>query len=558
MEARPRKYTMGQGGIIARVKRPRSLPWLALLALAALALRLAGIAWGLPDQYRAWSFHPDESQVLVAALALDAFSGRLDSGFYNYGQGYLLLVGTVVHGLETFGLLPVPGNGVPPHPLALFTARLITALLGSASCVFVTLAGFRLYGVRTGWTAGVLMAVAPLAVQHAHFATVDVPAMAAVSFALLAVAIARESPRTTWWVATGLASGFAAATKYNAGLVLLAGLAAWAFARPRRLVPLAALVSSTAAGFAIACPGALINFPRFREDLLFEAAHMGSGSENIFYGTAPGWVHHAMVNMPWTLGPVLAVCLVPAMVSMIRRRSRPDLILLAFGLPYYLLVGAAQVKFARYLIPMLPVITLWLAAWSSAIGSGSTTPRQRFSEGAMRAGIAMAAMLSVALISVFMKTDPRDQAARHLRKSGATRVAFARRPWYWSPPLAPGLAHFSPVAAWRSAQAWNGTPTLAAPDLEQEWSLPYLDNSAADAVVVSEIEAEDSLRLGEQRVLQYWRGLPERFPRRTVFESRPGIGSIDFLKPSLLQDFPVQVLPHDMTYANPVVVVFQK
>lgn len=540
------------------MKTSERVPWLLILAVAAFSLRAWGIGWGLPEQGRAWSYHPDESQVLIAALGLDPLAGRLDSEFYNYGQGYLLLVGTLTHLLERIGLLAPIAIGAPPPPLTLLIARLITALLGTLSCVWVHQSGTRLYGIRAGWIAAIAMAASPLAAQHSHFATVDIPATAAICGSLAFVARFVDAPRARWLIAAGFAAGFAGAVKYNAGLVVLSAIAAWWSHRPRRAMPLAGCVLATATGFLFGCPGAVINPARFREDLLFEAAHMGSGSENLFLGTAPGWIHHALVNLPWALGPVLALCVPFALTACAVRRRGADLTLAAFAIPYFLLIGSAQVKFARYLLPLLPILCLWLGAWVGDSPARTNMRQSRFAGGALRAGLAMSFLLTLAIVSVFSRPDPRDQAARHLRSSGAERVAFARRPWYWSPPLTPGLAHFSPVAAWRSAMSWEGTPQLAAPDLADEWSVEFLDNSGADAVVISEFESEDSVRLGEARVLRYLDSLPDRFPRKTIFANPPAIGPLVFLKGVERHGLAFQPLPHDMTYANPITVVYQK
>jgi hypothetical protein len=549
---------MEPDGIIRPVNTSRRVPWLLLLVAGAFVLRTWGIAWGLPDQYRAWSFHPDESQVLVAALDLDLFAARLDSGFYNYGQGYLLLVGTLAHLLERVGLIGTILADMPPPPGTLLLARLVTAVLGTISCVLIQKTGSRLHSPTAGWVAALIWAVSPLGAQHAHFATVDVPAAAAVCLALYFTSCWQGERKAVWLTAAGMAAGFAGAVKYNAGLVVLSPMLAGILPRPRRLASLIGLCIGTAVGFLLGCPGALVNTKRFREDLLFEATHMGAGSENLFLGTAPGWAHHALVNLPWALGPILAICTPLALAVVVRRRSPADALLAAFAIPYFLLIGSAQVKFARYLLPLLPALCLWIGFWAAEARDLQNQRRGRFIGGTLRAGIAMAFLLSISLVSVFSQTDPRDRAAQFLRSAGTNRVAFARRPWYWSPPLAPGLAHFSPAAGWQAALRWTGTPSLAAPGLEDEWSLDFLDASSADTLVISEFEAEDSLRLQEARVVEYMAGLDSRFARKTIFSSPPAIGPIVFVKTLERSGLPVQVLPHDMTYANPVTVVWQK
>ena len=85
--------------------------------------------------------------------------------------------------------------------------------------------------------AATLYAVCPLAAQHGHFATVDVPATFWVTAALVAALTSRR------WLLIGILAGLAAATKYNAGLVLLAGVAAWTLSEKRALSGLLLLLA---------------------------------------------------------------------------------------------------------------------------------------------------------------------------------------------------------------------------------------------------------------------------------------------------------------------------
>lgn len=523
-----------------------------LLLAAGLALRLSGIGWGLPDRDRLWSYHPDESQVVVAARGLNVFGLQLDSGFYNYGQGYLLAAGTLIHLGEAAGLVPPSPENIPSAG-ALLAARLLTALLGALTCLLVADTGRRLYGDRTGVAAGLLAAVAPLAVQHGHFATVDVPATFCVALALSAAARYVGAPRRRWLLACAVAAGFAAATKYNAGLSLLSGAAAWWVSGPRRPRDLALLPVGAAVAFLLGCPGAAINFSQFRTDLLFEAAHMGSGSENLFVRTPPGWIYHLGVNLPWALGPALTLTALAGVAVALRRRAPGDAVLAAFALPYFLLIGAAQVKFARYGLPLFPALLLWSGALCEGSGRG-----RRLATVVVVASGTMALLIALGFNAAMAGPDPRDQAARHLRDQGVHRVGFARRPWFWSPPLAPGLAHFSPLAAYRSAIAWPGPPTLAAPDLDHEWDVSFLAESAPDAVALSELEYADVLRLGDPKAKDYLAALAKEYPRRTLFFRPVALPLLPFTRLDESRGLPMQRLPHDMTYPNPTVVVFER
>jgi YYY domain-containing protein len=48
-----------------------------------------------------------------------------------------------------------------------------------------------------------------------------------------------------------------------------------------------------------------------------------------------------------------------AMIPLKRRQARPDLLLLAWVLPYLLIIGALEVKFVRYLLPVTPILLIF-------------------------------------------------------------------------------------------------------------------------------------------------------------------------------------------------------
>src|SRR5207244_2433275 len=114
-----------------------------------------------------------------------------------------------------------------PEQAALFLAgRLVTALLGVGTIPVVFVLGARLYCRRTGLLAALLYTIAPLAVLHAHFLTVDVPATFFVSLVLLWSARLLSAVRWRDVVIAGIWCGLAAATKYTAGLAIVAPVTA--------------------------------------------------------------------------------------------------------------------------------------------------------------------------------------------------------------------------------------------------------------------------------------------------------------------------------------------
>src|SRR4051794_38128867 len=101
------------------------------------------------------------------------------------------------------------------------TARLVVALIGTASVAFVYWAGSRWFDRRVGLLAAALIAFGFLPAFYGKFALNDAVTLAPVAIALALIALAWERGRTWQWAAAGAAIGVATAVKYTAGAMLL-------------------------------------------------------------------------------------------------------------------------------------------------------------------------------------------------------------------------------------------------------------------------------------------------------------------------------------------------
>jgi hypothetical protein len=537
-------------------------PWILPLGIAivALLLRLSGIGWALPHEQRLFSYHPDESVVVSRSLVVHPLLLLLDPEFYNYGSWGLLVNSFFIHLGEWTGLVRESTQGVPSAS-ALLMARLVTVALGTGTCLFLFGIGRLLYGRFAGAVAGLLYAVAPLAVQQGHFATVDVPATfwltVALYFAVRHLSEERHPLDLLW---CGIWAGIATATKYNAGLVLLSGLVAWGVTAPRSIRGIGLLLGGTVAGFLFGCPGIYLNFAKFIQDFQFEANHVREGHGDVFVNTPPGFLYHISVNLVWGIGlPLVIVVLTGVLVALIRRRPG-DWVLLAFAVPYYLLIGnpAIQIKFARYVLPLLPPLLLFAGAlvpsWKNA------KVWERAVTIAIGSAGAFALLITLALNNAMNGVDPRDQAAAYIRQNQITSVGFATGPWFYSPPLGPLLAHNIPPIAQKSAaevqsprlipSVWNEKPV--------EWSVELLQSSQPEAVALSEFEYADAIRIQKPETMAYLETLKAVYPKATVFAAPLQVFGLPISKLTEVAGFPVQNLPHDMLYTNPTVVLREK
>ena len=116
---------------------------------------------------------------------------------------------------------------------------------------------------------------------------------------------------------------------------------------------------AAALAFLLACPGTLLDSRKFAQDFRYEAYHVQHLPGAEFTDTGSGFVYHITRNLDAGLGLPLLLLSLSAIVYAAYRRERGDGLLAAFALPYYVLIGLAVVRYARYIIPLLPILALW-------------------------------------------------------------------------------------------------------------------------------------------------------------------------------------------------------
>ena len=108
-------------------------------------------------------------------------------------------------------------------------ARLVQAVLGSLSAVLLLVAGTRLFSVRVGLVAGLMLAFYAPAIFFDSLlqkSTLDVFFVSS-AMAVIAVLLTGGHRRRRWWLVLGVAAGALALTRENA-MVLVGVLGAWA------------------------------------------------------------------------------------------------------------------------------------------------------------------------------------------------------------------------------------------------------------------------------------------------------------------------------------------
>jgi hypothetical protein len=554
---------------------------LLLVLLSATALRLWGIAWGLPSATHYFSYHPDESTVLVTAvLGIDFLHGRFLPGFYNYGSLQLYLINwatTSAYFADAVKEFPPPLTDYADWARLYLIGRLI-AVIQSVGTVWLTYAiGARLWGRRAGLMGATFLAVTPLHVQHSHWLVVDVPTTFWITLAIywsVRIVQALGEPgkrRAGYAVWAGVAVGFASATKYNAILALVPAVyAIWAASRtaaPLRHAlhfqlstfnfQLLALFTGCAAAFLLGCPGSVLDSAAFLRDFRYEAVHVSSQPGETYADTGSGFIYEIATNLRGGLGCSLLLFTLVSLIYAVVRRQRGDGLLAAFAIPYYILISIAAVRYARYSMPLLPLLALWSGRLAAELTRTTDVTNRRVAFTAAAIVVASTLGVTVSLIGPMTRTDPRDRALAWLTDHGLSNApaGFATVPWFQTVPLNPGFSCFEPVlmGANGASRGWLSLPTTP-PDWrarylypfhgpDPDWDASILDDDRPPIVLLSEFDYRDALRLGRPKVKRYLAKLRAQYRVGAEFG---GYGNkLDTSGP-----------PYDMLYANPATWVF--
>jgi hypothetical protein len=413
---------------VAPLGRRPAVVLLALILLAALALRLWHIGHGLPFAYNA-----DEDEHFVPK-AIAMFTDGLDPHYYENPPAltYLLFALFKLRFTAGFpfggGAGPVRDFAADPEP-AFLTARIAVALIGTLVVGLVYWAGARYFERRTGLVAAAIMAVAFLPVFYSKHALNDVVTMAPLTVALVAALLVYERGNWADWALAGGAVGVATATKYTAGAMLLAVAIAAALRVERtRSSPSAARSTGdraelrrALAGLAVACAACVVLFlvlDPFALTNAREVAHQVRGQSR-YADTAklgqedtPGWIYY-LGTLGWGFGWLPLLAAAGGAVEALRRDWRRALLLVAFPVCFWLYMGAQGRFFGRWLLPAYPSLCV-LAGFGIVALAVALAPRPR----AVAALVALLAALACAqgllaaihVDTVLGRTDTRRQA----------------------------------------------------------------------------------------------------------------------------------------------------
>ncbi len=317
----------------------------------------------------------------------------------SYTYGHFPLYVLVASGNLTVKLAPVAeaigvserivnmmriANGSPGYA---WVGRVLMALADTLTLFYLFLLGKRMWNEKVGLLAAALGAFTVTQIQLAHFFAVD---PISTTFTVAAVYHAIRMVDTGGWkqtVLTGVMAALAIASKFSAAPILaapgVAGLIiAWQQQRGERKGTPGILLAAAAIGvavvvFAITSPFVFLDFENFNQAVIKEQGAMVRGEADFpftrqYRGTTPYLYfirQQVQWGMGWLLGLVGWLAFAWALVRVALGRTRTsELIVLSWLVPYFGITGAFLAKFNRYMVPVVPFLSVLGAGmlWSFA------------------------------------------------------------------------------------------------------------------------------------------------------------------------------------------------
>lgn len=340
---------------------------LGVIIIIGLVVRIWAIDFGLPFWY-----HMEEPFYTGAAWNLackhDADSSLLQSHTYLLGFS-----------IASLRLLPsAAAICETDRPISPLPGRLISVMMGIATIWMVYRLGLSLFNTRAGLVGALFISLNFLHVRESHHGTPDVTAVFLITATLLSYAyIVQKGGTRGRYVIASILTVLSINGRPTAILLLLPFIyahlmtysvfqsrswSAWREALLSPRVPLSIAVMLVA--FILVNLRMLVNPIEFLR-YWYNFVTLG-GRIRYLVDSLPAPLFYLRA-IEWGSGLLLALVMGVGFIWAIRRRTFGDILLIGFIIPYFILASISTVYFARYIIPLLPLLGLLAARFLDEI-----------------------------------------------------------------------------------------------------------------------------------------------------------------------------------------------
>jgi uncharacterized membrane protein len=502
---------------------------LGLILFLSLGLRLYGITWGLPDETHIFSYHVDERNVYYAISNINPRNLDFNPNYFIYPTFHIYLI---------FSILLASGAGLLPTAVSILTGRYVTVFFGVLTTYIVYLLGREIHSEEMGLFTASFLAITPLHVVHSHFFTNDVPVTFWILTSLFFSFKILNSSHKKWYVLAGITGGLALSTKYNAGFVIFPILTAHIMGRSnltgaqqifleKKILLTVFLFLLT---FLSTSPYSLLAFTEFKRDTVLINLYLNTINPE-WFGTGSGWIYHIGNSLYYGMGPPLLAFAFFGAGFLLWKKKPQSILLFSFIIPYYLLVGHWQVRFARFILPIVPFLVLFAAFGLSHIWS-------RAKKAGVLIFLALFIYISILTVSydqIMASSDPRDQAHNWINHNiqPSSTIGLPSTFQYFTPPL--------------DTKKYN---------LIFTWNITELKEKNVDYYIISDLDYRGYLK--SKRTIERYHSESTFFDYLFNGTDYRIVKTFQNSQRFLFIDLSEEYLPQDMKYANPKIVIFER
>lgn len=336
----------------------------SVLCLGAL-VRYWGITFGLPETFS----RPDEEFIVNASLKF--FQGDFNPEFFRYPSLYMYLLYAVFKIYHLFqnmrGInLPIPDYQIVSQDLSEYYLldRAFSALLGTLTILVVYKLVKLFFDKKVALTSSLFFALAYLHVRDSHFGVTDTPLTFFVLWSLFYIMKSYRDKNLKNYIIAGFISGLSASIKYN-GFILVVPMVivhalnlleqkgnVFKFILDERILLFISVMSFS---FLLGTPYAYWEFDKFIVQFLSEINHLQEG-HGINLGR--GWLYHLRFSLFYGLGWSFLIFSLVGMVFLFIKDLRKAILLCAFPIIYYIIIGKGFTVFIRYTLPVIPFLCI--------------------------------------------------------------------------------------------------------------------------------------------------------------------------------------------------------
>jgi len=586
------------------VRRYRITLAVTFLLIVGGGLRLYGVNW---DQNH--HLHPDERAIvafvvpnigmpplrewpeffnpLLATEAteehpnfFDPQTSPLNPHFFAYGSLPLYLLRLVANLLTILAPLSRLLTSWPSLAEALTTfgrpsdydyltilGRVLAALAGTANIYLTYLVGKSAHSQRVGLLAATLSTFTVFEIQVAHFFAVDVFLN---SFVLLffyfALGLVRGGGVKEAALA-GASLGWALATKVSAAPLVFVMLFAFAIRYRqgkgegwRVFFSLALLtLLCMALAFFFTQPYAILDRDSFWARVVAEGEMVRGIRDYPYtrqYAGTISFLYQTTQTILWAMGPPLGIVAWGGFLFALwrsRRLEPRELLLLAWVVPYFLIIGSFYVKFLRYMLPLYPFLYIMGAKMLLSLREQAT---RRVAQTTWRIIPALVVVLSLlyslAFMSIYSRPHSRVQASEWIYRHIPSGSTLAEEHWDDDLPLGMRV---------------DGEPRNINEYRTVTMALYEPDDEAKYRGIANNLREVDYIILSSNRLYGSIPRLPQRYPITTryyellfderlgfrlikTFTSYPGLFGLTIVDDRADESFTV--------YDHPKVLIFEK